>query len=249
MSLEIYEDPRLYDLVAGSGSYGGDLFVEQARRFGEPVLELACGTGRLTHYLADHGVRVDGLDASAAMLERAREDQRVTWFLRDMRDFDLDRRYALIFIAFNSLLHLHERREHESLLRCVRRHLLPEGVLLLDIFNPDPKILARDPDRRYEVAKVWDEQARAELTLEETTDYDRATQVSHTVWYYSYYPGQPDFRVVDLDLRILFPAELESLLRYNGFEVIERFGSYEGHPFESDSRLQIVLCRPLERRS
>lgn len=245
MSLEIYQDPRLYDLVAGSGSYGGDLFVAQARRFGDPVLELACGTGRLTSYLADHDIRVDGLDASPEMLEQARKDDRVTWFEGDMRDFDLDRRYALIFVAFNSLLHLHERREHESFLRCVGRHLLPGGLLLLDIFNPDPKILARRPDRRYEVAKVWDEQARAELTLEETTDYDRATQINHTVWYYSYYPGQPDFRVVDLDLRILFPAELESLLRFNGYEVVERFGSYGGEPFTRGSKLQIVVCRPV----
>ena len=83
------------------------------------------------------------------------------WVHGDMRDFDLGRTFDFVFIAANSLLHLHDAKDLVSCLRSVRRHLAPGARFAFDVFNPSraswPKPLASrrpreslsftDPDR------------------------------------------------------------------------------------------------------
>ncbi|HUI90588.1 MAG TPA: class I SAM-dependent methyltransferase [Anaerolineales bacterium] len=65
-----YSDARHYDLVEGSYATGEflDFYRRQVSRYGEPVLELACGSGRLTIPLAAAGINITGLDISVEML-------------------------------------------------------------------------------------------------------------------------------------------------------------------------------------
>src|SRR5229473_1340285 len=63
---------RLYDWEHDQYRADVDVHVGFARRFGGPVLELACGTGRLLGPLAQAGFACTGVDSSSAMLERAR---------------------------------------------------------------------------------------------------------------------------------------------------------------------------------
>ena len=111
-----------------------------AERTGGPLLGLACGSGRLLCRLATAGFEVVGLDLSPSMLRLARERvallpaaerRRVRLIRADMSDFDLARRFGLIFIADNSFRGLPTRRGLLACLRCIRRHLLPDGRLLI----------------------------------------------------------------------------------------------------------------------
>src|SRR5215212_5162530 len=106
----LYDMPALYDLIIGRGPREG-FYRDLARQMGGPVLELACGTGRLTLPLARDGHAVVGLDASPVMLRAAEakaeaEDVEVAFFRGDMRVFDLGRRFALVILCCNSLAHL-----------------------------------------------------------------------------------------------------------------------------------------------
>ena len=112
-----------------------------------PLLELGCGTGRVLIPLARAGFEMTGLDLSPQMLEVCRakladepEDvrRRVTLVTGDMTSFELDGRFAAIFCAFNSFHHLRTIEQQMGCLERCRRHLLPGGVLVLDLFNPDP---------------------------------------------------------------------------------------------------------------
>jgi 2-polyprenyl-3-methyl-5-hydroxy-6-metoxy-1,4-benzoquinol methylase len=105
----------------------------------QPLLELGCGTGRLTIPLAASGIEITGLDISESMLRRARSkakdaDVEVMWLRGDMRAFDLDRQFAMIFCPFGTFNHL----RHDEIAPClisVGEHLLPGGHFLLDTFN------------------------------------------------------------------------------------------------------------------
>ena len=112
-----------------------------ARRADGPILELACGTGRLLAALAADGHEVVGLDRSNTMLGQARErlGETATLVQGDMGAFELDRRFALIVIADNSLREIESEPGIVACLRCVRRHLLPAGRLLVTErrFDPD----------------------------------------------------------------------------------------------------------------
>jgi SAM-dependent methyltransferase len=151
----LYDDPALYDLVMppdGSEAF----YLAEAQEHGDgPVLELACGTGRVAIPIARSGREVVGVDASPAMLAAAAEKAvaagvALTLVEGDMRRFDLGgRRFPLIFMARNSLLHLHTPEEFKACLTGVRQHLAPDGVFAFDVFVPSPDILARDPTQRF----------------------------------------------------------------------------------------------------
>jgi SAM-dependent methyltransferase len=109
-------------------------YLEAVREFGDPVLELGCGTGRVTLALAEAGFRVTGLDASARMLERCEKklaahprdvQKRVTLVRGDMTRFDLRETFRTVIIPFRPLQHLLEVEQQIACLECARKHLWP----------------------------------------------------------------------------------------------------------------------------
>ena len=74
-ALALYDVPKLYDLAFGPGPCE-PFYREEACRAAGPVLELACGTGRLTVPIAHDGHEIVGLDASPTMLKAARSKEK-----------------------------------------------------------------------------------------------------------------------------------------------------------------------------
>jgi SAM-dependent methyltransferase len=159
----------------------------------------------------------------------------------DMRSFDLNEQFALVFVARNSLLHLHSVEDFSSCFGSVRRHLQPDGVLIFDIFNPSVEILARPPHQRYPLMRI-SHPARGEVVIEATSDYDAATQVNRSTWYFSG-PSEQDFLTAPLHLRSVFPQELPLLLAAGGLRLEARYGNFPRVPFGSGSMRQLCICR------
>src|SRR5262249_42225180 len=129
----LYSDPQRYDLVEGAYATGAflDFYRRQIVRYGEPVLELACGSGRLTIPLAEAGIQIMGLDLSEEMLNFAtmkasERGVQVRVARGDVRSFHLDKAFKVIFIPAQSLTHLYTREDMEACFACVRRHLADE---------------------------------------------------------------------------------------------------------------------------
>jgi SAM-dependent methyltransferase len=189
-----------------------------------------------------------GLDSSPEMLTAARRRAdaagvRVGFVEADMRDFALGRRFSLIFIARNSLLHLSEQDDFAAFFSAVRRHLAPDGVLAFDIFLPNPTVGSRPPAERFTVMRKPSE-LFGELTIEATSDYDALTQVNRATWFIST-ADQHDAWVAPLHLRWIFPQELSALLAANGFRLERRDGDYSGGDCTGTSRLQVCQCKPV----
>ena len=245
-----YDDPALYDRVSTPPAASIDFYVELARHSPGDVLELACGTGRVTipiaQALAHSGRSVTGLDLAPAMLESARTKAATVGVVPalvsgDMRHFALGRRFGLIFVAFNSLLHLTTNEALADCFACVREHLAPGGTFAFDVFNPSVTMLARSPAERSTVVRVPDE-ALGEIHVEATMDYDAATQVNRSAFHFSA-PGRPDYLTVPIHLRSLFPLELPVLLTANGLRLEARYGDFGREPFGSGSVRQVCICR------
>ena len=245
MNSDLYDHPTLYDALLPVRAHL-PYYEELARQASGDILELACGTGQLTVPLASAGLPITGLDLSEPMLKVARERAAaagvsVEHVLGDMRDFNLGRRFALIFIARNSLLHLHSVEDILSAFAMVRRHLAPGGIFAFDIFNPNIHLLARPAGQRFPISQVETE-SFGKLSVEGTNGYDPATQVGYGCWYVSA-PGKPDAWVLRLDLRNIFPQELPLLLAAGGFDLKRRMGGLDQTPFDSASRFQVCLCQ------
>ena len=101
----VYDYPEEYEQYAGKYDLDLDFWMETARRYGDPILELACGTGRITLPLAQAGFQITGLDMSSAMLQMARKKAEqlkvsVEWIQADCCDFSLPSKFSLNFLSF-----------------------------------------------------------------------------------------------------------------------------------------------------
>ena len=111
--IQIYADAIDYDEDHGDIDWDIPFYMEEAKRACGEVLEIACGTGRLTLPLAKAGIKITGLDVSAPMIKRAKEKAReedltIDWLLSDCRKFKIQKRFNLVFAALNSMQHLHD---------------------------------------------------------------------------------------------------------------------------------------------
>jgi len=251
----LYNDPELYDSLfpdAGDSASVQDesrrervlaserFYLEEAKKSGGRVLELGCGSGRLTIPIAQKRIEIIGADLSASMLESARAKARragveVQFIEADMRSVELPGRFSAILIPGNSLLHLFAAEDLIKCFRNVRRHLAPNGRLIFDISKWDIAMLARDPPERDPVLTVKD------ISIEETASYDSAAQIRHIVWYLSK-PGAVNYRIIDYSLRVIFPQELLLLLDAAGLRMETRYGEFTREPFQSSSPRQVCIC-------
>lgn len=244
----LYSNARLYDLMypepSGVSAKGGFyLGLPAAAR--RPVLELACGTGSILLPIAAQGIACEGVDLSSDMLAQARakfeaEALSASFHLGDMASFDLGRKFGLIFIASNSLLHVHSADDIVRCFQSVRGHLDQGGRFAFDVFNPSVQMLAGADGTRREMRRFHDpEQGEVRVDVEER--YDVVAQVTRGVWYFST-EREPDFRTVSLDLRSIFPQELPLLVETGGLRLLERYGDFSHSPFTNTSPHQVCVC-------
>ncbi|HWS38033.1 MAG TPA: class I SAM-dependent methyltransferase [Actinoplanes sp.] len=250
MSEAFYSHARLYDLMFPAGGPGAGFYRAEAGRLGGPVLELGCGTGHKLIPIASDGRPCTGLDLSAEMLaeaDRKADEQGVAveWVRGDMRAFDLGRRFDLVFITANSLLHLTDPEDLVSCFRAVRRHLAPGAGFVFDVFNPDVRRLAgADGVRRTRESVSFVDPERGAVRVDIAEEYDAAAQVTRGTWYFST-ATEPDFAAAPVEIRCIFPRELPLLLAAGGIRLVERFGDFSGGSFTGDSPIQLCVCEPV----
>jgi len=248
--VSLYSDAQRYDLVMGAYASEDQLnfYRGQVSRYGEPVLELACGSGRFTIPLAREGINITGMDISEEMLQLAklkasREGVNLRVVQGDMRNFDLGEKFKLIFIPAQSLSHLHTREEIEDCLLCVRQHLAYEGRLLIELFNSSVGMLARESGRRHPVGQYNDPKGDSQVFVTEEVRYDSASQVNHIQWFFQN-EGSNNEVMLSFEMRQFFPQEIDSLLWYNKFLIEHKYGNYYEEAFSSDARKQLIICCP-----
>lgn len=247
-----FYDPIAYDAATEGVPGDVDFFMELAKEAdtaGQPVLELACGTGRVAIPIAREGVRVVGLDLNTGMLNRAREKSadlaNISWVEGDMRSFALEERFGLVYIPFSSFQHMLTVEDQLSCLRCIRDHLTPGGRLALDIFNPDIVAIAQwmtvkrgglqRRGRTVEHAGKWETSAyRTASQQVETTFIDDKLSDEGAVMSRIYR---------DLKLRYTFRYEMEHLLLRSGFQIEALFGDCLRSEFQDLSPEMIWVAR------
>ncbi len=253
-----FYDPLVYDATV-AGPPGDVTFylglAKRAHADGLPVLELACGTGRVAIPIAREGIQIVGLDLLPEMLALAREKSEglstVRWVEGTMRDFDLPERFGLVFIPFRSFQHMLTTDDQLSCLRCVGRHLVPGGRLALHIFNPDITIMGRWlGERRGELQRRGDDYRNPRTGRVakrwETREYRPAGQEVSSTFLDEELDDQGAVisRVYrDLRLRYIFRFEMEHLLARTDFEVEALYGDFFGAPFEDTSPEMVWVAR------
>jgi len=224
---------RVYDPWSASVTEDVELYVEEARASGGPVVELACGTGRISVPVAKAGIRVIGVDASAGMLEVAREFARAEGVeslldlrLGDMREPPVEERVPLVLIPFRSLLHMTTEPDRLRALAAANELLLPGGRLVFDVFAPSAEDVEDTHGRWLEREQGiferadWDEGERT-LTLSVRRGEEASTML----------------------LAWLSPPEWRLLLDRAGFEVEAQWGWFDRRPYAGGEDIVFAATR------
>ncbi|UCD38855.1 MAG: class I SAM-dependent methyltransferase, partial [Fidelibacterota bacterium] len=215
--------------------------------YGPRVLELAAGTGRLAVPVLQTGATYTGLEISEPFLQRARDKlasygRQARLVHGDIRNTRLGETFDLIFIGFNSFLHLLTDDDAQAALACVREHCHGDTRFVIDIFIPDPLFLYRPNDTRVPAKVYPDSETGTTVKVEETNHYDPDTELNHLRWYYST-DSKKDFVIADFTLRMYFPDTMDRLLHDSGFTVLEKWGDYQRQPLDENSELQIYVAQ------
>lgn len=217
--------------------------LEQAKATGGPVLELASGTGRVIWPMADAGFEVVGLDLNQSMIDKAEAKRvkypkhvsdRVRLVRGDMLDFDLGRRFSLIYITFRSFQAMITPEAQRCCLNCVYSHLEPGGRFVVDVFDPrlnmcDPAY--REPDEDNRVRNPVSGLEVSIKTLERRND--PVNQRLTELWRFQELDAAGNTvreEYERLVLRWTYRYEMRYLLELCGFEVLAEYSDFQKSP-------------------
>jgi SAM-dependent methyltransferase len=246
----VFDDGDVYDLVLNDLPYGRDFYLALAREAAGPVLDVACGTGRILLPALAAGVDIEGLDLFQPMLDTLRAKARVlglapTLHRADMSDFSLARRYALVMIPFNAFIH---NMTQEAQIRCLERcrsHLLPGGRLAFDTFFPSLAIVGAAENTRVLEGEIPHPDSGLPIRLYDTRRFDRVAQRQDSLNEIELLDADGKVQTVyrsAVSSRYVYKHEMELLLRVAGFARWTIDGDFDGRPLTREDDAMVVTA-------
>jgi SAM-dependent methyltransferase len=239
-----------YDIEHAHFDEDLDMYLNFAELSGGPLLELACGSGRLLLPLAEAGFEVTGVDNSPQMLSLAEQRlqqasvaARCRLVQQDMCSLRLDQKFRMAFVALGSFGHVITRKEQQQALRAIRNSLATGGRFILDISNADARYM---------------ENLSGQVLHQGTWQRDDGAFVSHFVspasstkghllelthFYDVHRQGETVQRTTGSTRLYLFErGEMELLLEQAGFVIKDVYGNFHLEAFENESPRMIFLA-------
>ena len=241
--MNIYNRPDLYDAIHKDYTWDNKLIKRIASNVGGPVLELASGTGRLTKVILDLGFDYTGIDSSEIFIKVSKKkfSKKAKFFLGDMQNFNLYKKFQFIFIGFNSFLHNLTDESAKECLKCVFKHLKKNGTFLISAFIPDPSFLF-GLNNSFKPASSKFEFEGSQCQIMEKNKYNNLTQVNNITWRIKK-NNKITSQEYNFKMRMFYPHIMDILLSDAGFKIDSKIGNYDGSPMDDESNMQIYICR------
>lgn len=266
--IDPFEDfAEIYEITHKGKEDDLPLYLDYAKEVGSPILEIGCGTGRVTLALAAAGHAITGIDISENMLKIARKKlaasapairKRVDLHRQDMSMLDLPgQRFPLVMMPYGEFAHVLERERQDLALAAIRRHMDGDGLLIIGMSNWDPREArisyhggrigkwGHSMPLNYEGVFQDDETGRT-LIRYLARGYDPSLQIAIHVYVHEITDADGRFVAKEttiVPIRYVFRYEMEMLLEKAGFAVENIYGYYDRSPFTHDSRRMIFVAR------
>lgn len=241
-------DAYFYDYFATGLDGDCTFYFEQAKKYGSPILELGCGTGRILIPIAQAGINIVGLDRSEAMLSIAKQkisilspevQNNIELIKGDMRNFSINKKFNLVIIPYRSFLYLLTPEDQKSTLKCIHKHLVDNGKLIFNIFDPDLEIITEHFSSLGSCLKKQDEFINPEtgnkVILWDTRQYNPENQTLDQYFIFEEINKQ-GFVVsksyAPLHIRYIHRYEMQFLLELCGYKIDALYGDFQGGPYQ-----------------
>lgn len=238
--MDIYTLAQHYDHI-NDFDYDIPLLLEYAK--GRKTLELACGTARVAIPLAKAGVDISGVDVSKEMLAYAKEKTKkeqveIKFYQQDIINLELEEKFDFIFCIHNSFSHIDGFENVKNFFENLKKHLNPKGIVLLQVFTPDFYFFTRNPNEKFPLKKYQDPKTNQAVELLENSFYDDASQINYFKWYFRTSEKE---ELKNWHQRVYYPQELDYIVQFAGFKIVNKFGDWDKTPFEEYPDTQILV--------
>jgi SAM-dependent methyltransferase len=199
---------------------------------GGPALELGIGTGRIAVPLAARGIRVQGIDLSAAMVARLRAKpgaEAIAVSIGDFATTRVDGTFSLAYLVINTIMNLTSQDEQVACFRNAAAHLRPGGCFVIEVGVPQlQRLPPGETFRPFDVSH-------------EHLGFDEYDVVSQGLVSHHYRPVEGRLDVQSVPFRYVWPSELDLMARLAGMTLRERWGGWRREPFTADSETHVSV--------
>lgn len=251
-NFEEYDDPILYDKENELYIPELPFLLKWASKKRGIIVDLACGTGRLTIPLAKNGYKLMGIDVHQGMLNEAVKkssslDLQIDWIEQDCTKLDLNIKSNLIYSVGNSFQHFLTNDAQDGLLSSVHKHLENDGVFIFGTRFPSVEELLQPSTEEY-WRTYTDNETLDIVDVYTISNYDSLNQIQHytTIRKYKNRNGKiVKEKRTNISLRYVFPKEMERTLFSNGFEIVKVYEDWNETPVTNDSGEMIYVCKKI----
>jgi SAM-dependent methyltransferase len=238
-----YAEPRLvvlYDIENARGA-DTDFYVRLTEELdARTIIDVGCGTGRLTLELVGDGRQVIGVDPAPAMLAIARQKpgaEQVLWIEGDSSALGA-READLAIMTGNVAQVFLDDAGWAANLRHIHTTLRPSGHLAFESRNPDDRAWERwNPEATYEQFDSPNGPMEAWMEVVSVED-GRVHIVGHNI-----FKATGEVVLASEELRFRSLAELTASLVDAGFTIEHVYGDWNRGPFVSTSRIMVIVAR------
>jgi ubiquinone/menaquinone biosynthesis C-methylase UbiE len=213
------------------------------------VLEIACGSGRLTIPIAEAGIDITALDYSPKMIELLKQNAKnkklknnIKICLADMRNFNINEKFSFVLMGYFALQLLTSLREQIQCLETIYNHLKPKGLLGLDIY---PCVCegndTSEKELLYTTEFPFD---HSQITMYSSYSIDRLRLIK--TWHDEYEQvnhANEKLYHNTISLVECSPSYMELLLEKCGFEIIHLYGSFDKGEVSEKSNNLLYICQ------
>jgi SAM-dependent methyltransferase len=239
---------KYYDLFGAKDD--ASFYINLAKLFDGRVLEIGVGTARLAIQLARAEIEIWGIDNSIYMLKAAtanleKESPKVKDMVHlvfaDVRNFNLDMRFRLIYFPSSSFDHLLNREDQLLALKNIKRHLAIGGAYAFDITHI-PKL--KDENKWFVQRKALDPNNLVIRIINNVLDPDKRI-LNVNIWYELYTNGRMMDRYFESgEIYIHTPEGIRNLLKETGYMIEAEYGSYNMDAFTPESERLVIIAKP-----
>ena len=245
---EEYYDPALYD-KENQGMSEHKFLAEIASNCEGPIIDIACGTGRITIPLGLAGHEMIGVDAHQGMLQAAsgkskKENLSIKWIHEDCTNMNLNLESNFLYSVGNSFQHFLTNEAQDGLLNSVSRHLKAGGLFVFDTRFPSLEELLQPPTEEFWTSYI-DADTGYEVELSTISHYDSLKQIQHYTTIRKYINQNKLVKELKtrIKLRYVFPKEMERLLEKHQLKALHIYSDWNKNPINKDSHSMIYVCQ------
>ena len=234
----------IYDDVYSFVDNDIDFYRNKSDQLGGNILEIGCGTGRVTIPLLANGYDVTGVDSSTKMLAKFQSKIKKSGYNaplkitnQDVRNLSLNEKFNLVIFPYRGFQSLLSVEDQIAALTSIKAHLTRNSILIIDIFVPNNELFDQKPDIFYHLKDSEYGPRNNIRSLHHRTEFDLHNQLLHTQISISEIQCNQliSKRYANFTLRYLYTDEARHLFEYCGYDIEEIAGDYDGSPYNRDS--------------